>query len=64
MEVEFENDDSGDNISYGDAESLYCTGSVPAMVQVHKKFLTRSSRNGQDKGTPFLFINSKDAIQC
>jgi len=37
MEIEFENDDSGDNISYGDAESLYCTGSVPALVQIHKK---------------------------
>jgi len=24
MEIEFENDDSGDNIRDGDAESLYC----------------------------------------
>jgi len=26
MEIEFKNDDSGDNICYGDAENLYCTG--------------------------------------
>ena len=26
MEIEFENDDSGYNVSDGDAESLYCTG--------------------------------------
>jgi hypothetical protein len=26
MEIAFENDDSGDEISDGDAESLYCTG--------------------------------------
>jgi len=25
MEIEFENDDSGDNISDVDAENLYCT---------------------------------------
>ena len=25
MEIEFENDDSGDNISAGDTENLYCT---------------------------------------
>jgi hypothetical protein len=26
MEIEFENDDCGDDISIGDAECLYCTG--------------------------------------
>jgi hypothetical protein len=26
MEIEFENDDSGDDISDGDAECLFCTG--------------------------------------
>ena len=26
MEIEFENDDSGDDISDGDTECLYCTG--------------------------------------
>ena len=26
MEIEFENEDSGDNISDGDAETLYCQG--------------------------------------
>jgi hypothetical protein len=26
MEIEFENDDSGDNISEGDAEPLFCKG--------------------------------------
>jgi len=26
MEIEFENDDSGDNISDGDAKRLYCKG--------------------------------------
>jgi hypothetical protein len=30
MEIEFENDDSGDNISDGDADSLYCTGAFLA----------------------------------
>jgi hypothetical protein len=30
MEIEFENDDSGDNISDGDAESLYRTGAFLA----------------------------------
>jgi len=30
MEIEFENDDSGYNISDGDAESLYCTGAFLA----------------------------------
>jgi len=30
MEIEFENDDSGDNISDEDAECLYCTGAFLA----------------------------------
>jgi hypothetical protein len=30
MEIEFENDDSDDNISDGDAESLYCKGAFLA----------------------------------
>ena len=30
MEIEFENDDSGDNINDGDADSLYCTGAFLA----------------------------------
>jgi hypothetical protein len=30
MEIEFANDDSGDNIRDGDAESLYCTGAFLA----------------------------------
>ena len=30
MEIEFENDDSGDNINDGDAESLYCIGAFLA----------------------------------
>jgi hypothetical protein len=30
MEIEFENDDSGDNKSDGDAETLYCTGAFLA----------------------------------
>jgi len=29
-EIEFENDDSGDDKSDGDAESLYCTGAFLA----------------------------------
>ena len=29
-EIEFENDDSGDNRSDGDAESLYCIGAFLA----------------------------------
>jgi len=28
MEIEFEIDDSGDNISDGDADSIYCTGTL------------------------------------
>jgi len=30
MEIECENDDFGDNISDGDADSLYCTGAFLA----------------------------------
>ena len=30
MEIEIENDDSGDDISDGDADSLYCTGAFLA----------------------------------
>jgi len=30
MDIEFENDDSGDNMNDGDAESLYCTGAFLA----------------------------------
>ena len=30
MENEFENDDSGGDISYGDAECLFCTGAFLA----------------------------------
>jgi hypothetical protein len=26
MEIEFENDDSADDISYGDADCFFCTG--------------------------------------
>jgi hypothetical protein len=38
MEIEFENDDSGDNISDGDAESLQCAG-FPRMTSMAKNGL-------------------------
>jgi hypothetical protein len=39
VEIEFENDDSGDNISDGDADSLYCTGAFSRMTSMAKNWL-------------------------
>jgi len=37
MEIEFENDDSGDNISEGDAETSFCRG-LSRMTSIGEKW--------------------------